>query len=115
MGPRLRGDDSGVCGAQPEPRQRRGVVMTPHILTRSLDRSATIFILVVAAAGILLPLSNLLLPAGAGPPGAAHLVGAVWENFFFSLLVVFFLPHLGGFWVPSPPPGARFFPPGPPP
>ena len=37
--------------------------MTPHILTRSLDRSATIFLLIVAAVGILLPLSNLLLPA----------------------------------------------------
>ncbi|MEA2885368.1 MAG: urea transport system permease protein, partial [Bradyrhizobium sp.] len=51
MGPRLRGDDGGGCGPP----------MTPHILTRSLDRSATVFILIVAAAGVLLPLSNLLL------------------------------------------------------
>src|SRR5258708_9381629 len=38
--------------------------MMPHVLTRSLDRSATVFLLVVAAVGILIPLSNLLLPAG---------------------------------------------------
>ena len=38
--------------------------MTPHILTRTLDRSATVFIVIVAAVGILIPLSNLLLPDG---------------------------------------------------
>src|ERR1700689_3368233 len=38
--------------------------MMPHVLTRSLDRSATVFLLVVAAVGILIPLSNLLLPEG---------------------------------------------------
>ncbi len=36
--------------------------MKPHSLTRSLDRSATIFLIIVAGVGILLPLSNLLLP-----------------------------------------------------
>ena len=38
--------------------------MTPHVLTRSLDRSATVFLLIVAGLGVLIPLSNLLLPAG---------------------------------------------------
>ena len=38
--------------------------MMPHLLTRSLDRAAITFVLVVAACGILIPLSNLLLPAG---------------------------------------------------
>src|SRR6266478_4146451 len=38
--------------------------MMPHVLTRSLDRSATVFLIVVAAIGVLIPLSNLLLPAG---------------------------------------------------
>ena len=38
--------------------------MMPHLLTRSLDRSATVFLLVVAGLGVLIPLSNLLLPAG---------------------------------------------------
>jgi urea transport system permease protein len=35
--------------------------MMPHLLTRSLDRSATMFLAIVALVGILLPLSNLLL------------------------------------------------------
>src|ERR1700737_938429 len=38
--------------------------MMPHVLTRSLDRSATVFLIVVAVAGALIPLSNLLLPEG---------------------------------------------------
>jgi urea transport system permease protein len=38
--------------------------MMPHVLTRSLDRGATVFLLVVAAVGVLIPLSNLLLPDG---------------------------------------------------
>src|SRR5258708_34866186 len=38
--------------------------MRPHVLTRSLDRSAIVFLIIVAAVGVLLPLSNLLLPAG---------------------------------------------------
>ena len=38
--------------------------MMPHVLTRSLDRSATVFLIVVAVVGVLIPLSNLLLPAG---------------------------------------------------
>src|ERR1700693_692701 len=36
--------------------------MMPHVLTRSLDRGATVFLIVVAALGVLIPLSNLLLP-----------------------------------------------------
>jgi urea transport system permease protein len=36
--------------------------MTSHFLTRSLDRSATIFLTIVAGVGVLLPLLNLLLP-----------------------------------------------------
>ena len=38
--------------------------MMPHVLTRSLDRSATAFLIVVAVPGVLIPLSNLLLPTG---------------------------------------------------
>src|SRR4030088_1724542 len=38
--------------------------MMRHVLTRSLDRSATVFLIVVAAFGVLIPLSNLLLPEG---------------------------------------------------
>ena len=38
--------------------------MMPHALTRALDRSATVFLLIVATLGVLIPLSNLLLPSG---------------------------------------------------
>src|SRR5436305_1868577 len=60
--------------------------MTPHILTRSLDRSATIFILIVAAAGILLPLSNLLLPAGSALQATTYalLLGFFRNDFGFG-------------------------------
>src|SRR5881227_526263 len=54
--------------------------MTPHILTRSLDRSATIFILVVAGLGVLIPLSNLLLPEGSFFQVPTYLV-ALWGKY----------------------------------
>src|SRR5947209_7805672 len=62
--------------------------MTPHILTRSLDRSATIFILVVAAAGILLPLSNLLLPAGSALQVPTYLVALFGKYVCYALLAL---------------------------
>src|ERR1700726_2040420 len=50
---------------RPSPASGRGrPSMMPHLLTRSLDRSATVFLIVVAAFGVLIPLSNLLLPEG---------------------------------------------------
>jgi urea transport system permease protein len=54
--------------------------MTSHMLTRSLDRAATIFILVVAGLGILIPLSNLLLPAGSVFQVPTYLV-ALWGKY----------------------------------
>ena len=54
--------------------------MMPHVLTRSLDRGATVFLIVVAAVGVLMPLSNLLLPAGSLLPGADLSGGAVRAN-----------------------------------
>jgi len=54
--------------------------MTPHFLTRSLDRSASIFILVVAGLGVLIPLSNLLLPAGSFFQVPTYLV-ALWGKY----------------------------------
>src|SRR5436305_4722531 len=62
--------------------------MTPHILTRSLDRSATIFILVVAAAGILLPLSNLLLPATSPLHVPSYLVALLGKYTCYALLAL---------------------------
>src|SRR5580658_2699624 len=43
--------------------------MTPHILIRSLDRAAWIFLVVVAAAAIAVPICNLVFP----PSSALHL------------------------------------------
>src|SRR5512138_3364701 len=54
--------------------------MMPHVLTRSLDRGATLFILVVAGLGILIPLSNLLLPEGSFFQVPTYLV-ALWGKY----------------------------------
>src|SRR5947209_18344739 len=62
--------------------------MTPHILTRSLDRSANSFILVVAAAGILLPLLNLLLPAGSALQVPTYLVALFGKYVCYALLAL---------------------------
>ena len=54
--------------------------MMPHVLTRSLDRSATVFLIVVVACGVLIPLSNLLLPAGFFLQVPTYLV-ALWGKY----------------------------------
>ena len=51
-----------------------------HLLTRSLDRAATTFILVVAGCGILIPFSNLLLPSGSMFQVPTYLV-ALWGKY----------------------------------
>ena len=62
--------------------------MTPHVLTRSLDRSATIFILVVAGLGVLIPLSNLLLPAGSMFQVPTYLVALFGKYLCFAILAL---------------------------
>ena len=62
--------------------------MMPHVLTRSLDRAATIFILVVAALGVLIPLSNLLLPAGSAFQVA---VNRAWAGALTLIVIVLLL------------------------
>src|SRR5881628_4114677 len=62
--------------------------MTPHVLTRSLDRSATIFILVVAALGVLIPLSNLLLPAGSALQVPTYLVALFGKYACYAILAL---------------------------
>jgi urea transport system permease protein len=54
--------------------------MMPHVLTRSLDRGATLFILIVAGLGVLIPLSNLLLPEGSFFQVPTYLV-ALWGKY----------------------------------
>ncbi|MET0721247.1 MAG: urea ABC transporter permease subunit UrtC, partial [Tardiphaga sp.] len=62
--------------------------MTPHVLTRSLDRSASIFILVVAGLGVLIPLSNLLLPAGSVFQVPTYAVSLLGKYLCYALLAI---------------------------
>src|SRR5205809_8032548 len=62
--------------------------MTPHVLTRSLDRSASIFIAVVAALGVLIPLSNLLLPAGSMFQVPTYLVALFGKYACYAILAL---------------------------
>ena len=60
----------------------------PHVLTRSLDRSATVFLLVVAAFGVLIPLSNLLLPAGSMLQVPTYLVALFGKYVCYAILAL---------------------------
>jgi urea transport system permease protein len=62
--------------------------MTPHVLTRSLDRSATIFLVVVAGLGVLIPLSNLLLPAGSMLQVPTYLVALFGKYACYAILAL---------------------------
>ena len=70
--------------------------MTPHMLTRSLDRSATIFLAVVAACGILIPLSNLLLPAGSFLQVPTYLV-ALWGKYVCYAILALSIDLIWGY------------------
>jgi urea transport system permease protein len=70
--------------------------MTPHMLTRSLDRAATIFILVVAACGVLIPLSNLLLPAGFPLQVPTYLV-ALWGKYVCYAILALSIDLIWGY------------------
>ena len=62
--------------------------MTPHFLTRTLDRSATIFILVVAALGIVLPLLNLLLPQNSPLQVPTYLISLFGKYVCYAILAL---------------------------
>jgi len=62
--------------------------MTPHFLTRSLNRSATAFLLVVAGIGILLPLSNLLLPETSPLQVPTYLISLFGKYICYALLAL---------------------------
>ena len=70
--------------------------MMPHILTRSLDRAATIFILVVAGLGVLIPLSNLLLPAGSFFQVPTYLV-ALWGKYVCYAILALSIDLIWGY------------------
>src|SRR6202162_2983834 len=62
--------------------------MMPHVLTRSLDPSATVFLIVVAAVGVLIPLSNLLLPAGSVLQVPTYLVALFGKYVCYAILAL---------------------------
>lgn len=70
--------------------------MTPHLLTRSLDRAAVIFILVVAACGILIPLSNLLLPTGSVLQVPTYLI-ALWGKYVCYAILALSIDLIWGY------------------
>jgi urea transport system permease protein len=62
--------------------------MMPHVLTRSLDRGAILFLIVVAAFGILIPVSNLLLPAGSLLQVPTYLVALFGKYVCYAILAL---------------------------
>src|SRR3981189_2001571 len=70
--------------------------MMPHALTRSLDRGATIFLMVVAAVGVLIPLSNLLLPAGS-PPQVPTYLGALFGKYVCYAILALAIDLIWGY------------------
>src|SRR5712672_1592870 len=62
--------------------------MMPHVFTRSLDRSATLFLIVVAAVGVIIPLSNLLLPAGSVFQEPTYLVALFGKYVCYAILAL---------------------------
>src|ERR1700748_2947215 len=70
--------------------------MTPHLLTRSLDRGATTFVLIVAACGLLIPLSNLLLPAGSFLQVPTYLV-ALWGKYVCYAILALSIDLIWGY------------------
>lgn len=62
--------------------------MMPYLLTRSLNKSATIFLLIVAAVGMLVPLSNLLLPASSPLQVPTYLMALFGKYLCYAILAL---------------------------
>ena len=62
--------------------------MTPHFLTRTLNKSAAAFLLIVAAVGILVPLSNLLLPASSPFQIPTYLMALFGKYLCYAILAL---------------------------
>ncbi len=62
--------------------------MTTHILIRSLDRSATIFLIVVAAAAILVPILNLAVPETSALHVPTYLVALFGKYVCYAILAL---------------------------
>ena len=62
--------------------------MMPYLLTRSLNKSATIFLLIVSAVGIFVPLSNLLLPASSPLQVPTYLMALFGKYLCYAILAL---------------------------
>ena len=62
--------------------------MMPYLLTRSLNKSATVFLLIVAAVGIFVPLSNLLLPASSPLQVPTYLMALFGKYLCYAILAL---------------------------
>ncbi len=62
--------------------------MTSHILIRSLDRSAAIFLIVVAAAAILVPILNLAIPPSSAFHMPTYLVALFGKYLCYAILAL---------------------------
>ncbi|NEW92988.1 urea ABC transporter permease subunit UrtC [Rhodopseudomonas sp. BR0M22] len=62
--------------------------MTPHILTRSLDRGAALFLVVLAALGVLLPLLNLLTPESSALHVPTYLISLFGKYVCYAILAL---------------------------
>ena len=60
----------------------------PHLLTRSLNRSATGFLLVIATVGILVPMLNLLLPETSPLQVPTYLVALFGKYVCYAILAL---------------------------
>jgi urea transport system permease protein len=62
--------------------------MTPHLLIRSLDRGATVFLIVIAAIAILVPVLNLSVPASSVFHVPTYLVALFGKYACYALLAL---------------------------
>src|SRR5579872_2671267 len=62
--------------------------MTSHILIRSLDRGAVIFLIVVAAAAIVVPALNLAVPGSSALHVPTYLVALFGKYLCYALLAL---------------------------
>jgi urea transport system permease protein len=62
--------------------------MTSHILIRSLDRSAMIFLIVVAAVAVVVPILNLAMPQSSGLHVPTYLVALFGKYICYALLAL---------------------------
>src|SRR5271169_5907529 len=70
--------------------------MTAHILIRSLDRGATLFLIVIAAVAVVVPLLNLALPESSAFHVPSYLVVLFGKYACYALLALS-ITFCGGF------------------